>query len=590
MQFFQFRFYVCVHVFPFSKGSRKTTALAVMLLTLLYLYTIILPFIKEGFHLDLKIFFTIAGGVALFLYGIKLLSSSLQNMAGDKLRQLLGTLTKTPLRGILVGILVTVLIQSSAGTTVMTVSFVNTGLLSLKQALGLIMGANIGTTVTAQLIAFNIDALALPLLFFGVFMSMIFSKKQLGYLASGLIGLGLVFLGMQTMKSASHVISQHKDLLLVLSSNPLTGVAAGIILTALIQSSAATIGLTIAVASQGLITLDMALPIILGDNIGTTLTAIVVSLNASRPAKQAAMGHVLFNLIGTVIFLTILPFYREIVEATSPDIGRQIANAHTIFNVLNTILFFPFVSALAKLISTIIPLRPEDKPEDVMYLDTKLISISSASAVEAVKDELLHMGNIIQRMFSLIRKTFFEFDEAKLEERRKKFASLEDSVNKITRAISAYASEIWQLGVSDELSTVLGCYVNASLDLERIGDRAENLIERSDVMNHYLSDEAINEFRDMYDTTSAAIDKSLSSIEHEDSSQAWEVIQVLEKKIDGQEKTYRKRHIDRLNRGECDPEKGVNFITLLSNLERIGDHSNNIAGYTLDILAMHKKS
>ena len=540
--------------------------------------------------MDLKIFFTIAGGVALFLYGIKLLSSSLQNMAGDKLRQLLGTLTKTPLRGILVGILVTVLIQSSAGTTVMTVSFVNTGLLSLKQALGLIMGANIGTTVTAQLIAFNIDALALPLLFFGVFMSMIFSKKQLVYLASGLIGLGLVFMGMQTMKSASHIISQHKDLLLFLSGNPLTGVAAGIILTALIQSSAATIGLTIAVASQGLITLDMALPIILGDNIGTTLTAIVVSLNASRPAKQAAMGHVLFNLIGTIIFLTILPFYREIVEATSPDIGRQIANAHTIFNVLNTILFFPFVSALAKLISTIIPLRPEDKPEDVMYLDTKLITISSASAVEAVKDELLHMGNIIQRMFSLIRKTFFEFDEGKLEERRKKFASLEDSVNKITHAISAYASEIWQRGVSDELSTVLGCYVNASLDLERIGDRAENLIERSDVMNHYLSDEAIEEFRDMYDTTSTAIDKSLSSIEQEDSSQAWEVIQVLEKKIDGQEKTYRKRHIDRLNRGECDPEKGVNFITLLSNLERIGDHSNNIAGYTLDILAMHKKS
>ena len=540
--------------------------------------------------MDTKIFFTIAGGVALFLYGIKLLSSSLQNMAGDKLRQLLGTLTKTPLRGILVGIVVTVLIQSSAGTTVMTVSFVNTGLLSLKQALGLIMGANIGTTVTAQLIAFNIDALALPLLFFGVFMSMLFSKKQLSYLASGLIGLGLVFMGMQTMKSASHIISQHKDLLLFLSRNPLTGVCAGIILTALIQSSAATIGLTIAVASQGLITLDAALPIILGDNIGTTLTAIVVSLNASRPAKQAAMGHVLFNLIGTVIFLTILPFYKEIVEATSPDIGRQIANAHTIFNVLNTILFFPFVSLLAKLISTIIPLRPEDKPEDVMYLDPKLISISSASAVEAVKDELLHMGDIVKRMFALIRKTFFEFDEGKLEERRKKFDSLEDSVNKITRAISEYASEIWQRGVSDEVSTVLGCYVNASLDLERIGDRAENLIERSDVMNHYLSDEAIEEFRDMYDTTASAIDKSLSSVEHEDSSQAWEVIQVLEKKIDGQERTYRKRHIDRLNRGECDPEKGVNFITLLSNLERIGDHSNNIAGYTLDILAINKKA
>lgn len=540
--------------------------------------------------MNAKIFFTIAGGVALFLYGIKLLSSSLQNLAGNKLRQLLGELTKTPLRGIIVGIIVTVLIQSSAGTTVMTVSFVNTGLLSLKQALGLIMGANIGTTVTAQLLAFNIDTVALPLLFVGVFSSMIFSKKQLAYLASGLIGLGFVFMGMQTMKSASHVISQHKDLLLFLSQNPLTGVLAGILLTALIQSSAATIGLTIAVASQGLITLDAAIPIILGDNIGTTLTAIVVSLNASRPAKQAALGHVLFNLIGTVIFLIALPFYRTIIVATSPDIGRQIANAHTIFNVLNTIIFFPFVSLLAKLISTLVPLRPEDRPEDVMYLDKNLISISSASAVEAVKDELVHMGDIVQRMFKLIHETFFQFDAGKLEDRRKKFDSLEDSVNKITRAISEYASEIWQRGVSDDMSTVLGCYVNASLDLERIGDRAENLIERADVMNNYLSDDAVEEFRDMYDTTCSAINMSLSSIKHEDSTQAWEVIRDIEKKIDGQERKYRKAHIDRLNRGECDPEKGVNFITLLSNLERIGDHSNNIAGYTLDILALGKKA
>lgn len=540
--------------------------------------------------MDAKTFFTIAGGVALFLYGIKLLSSSLQFLAGDKLRQLLGTLTKTPLRGILVGIVVTVLIQSSAGTTVMTVSFVNTGLLSLKQALGLIMGANIGTTITAQLIAFNIDSLALPLLAAGVFMSMLFSKKQIGYLASGLIGLGLVFMGMQTMKTASHIISQHRDFLLILSRNPLSGVLAGMILTALIQSSAATIGLTIAVASQGLITLDAAIPIILGDNIGTTLTAIFASLNASRPAKQAALGHVLFNLIGTVIFISLLPIYSKIVAATSPELGRQIANAHTIFNVLNTIIFFPFISLLAKLISTIIPLRPEDKPEDVMYLDNNLINISSASAVEAVKDELLHMGDIVQRMFVLIRETFFDFNEAKMEERRKKFDSLEDSVNKITRAISEYASEIWQRGVSDSVSTVLGCYVNASLDLERIGDRAENLIERSEVMNHYLSDEAIAEFQDMYDTTCRAIGLSLSSIQHEDSAQAWEVIRDIEKKIDGQERKYRKNHIDRLNRGECDPEKGVNFITLLSNLERIGDHSNNIAGYTLDILALNSKA
>lgn len=540
--------------------------------------------------MDLTTFFNIAGGVALFLYGIRLMSEALQFIAGDKMRQLIGTLTKTPLRGIFVGIIVTVLIQSSTGTTVMTVSFVNTGLLTLNQALGIIMGANIGTTITAQIIAFKIEAFALPLVFFGVFMSIFAKKKMISYMSSGIVGLGLLFMGMQIMGSATHVISQHKDTLLMLSQNPITGVLAGMILTILIQSSAATIGLTMAVASQGLIGLDAAVPIILGDNIGTTLTAIVVSMGASRPAKQAAAGHVLFNLIGTIIFLLAFPLYKEIILWSSPDIGRQIANAHTIFNVLNTVIFFPFVSLLAKLIATIIPIRPEDKPEDVMYLDTNLIAISSASAVEAVKDELLHVGNVVHRMFDVIRETFFEFDESKLDERRKKFDLLEDTVNKVTRAISAYASEIWQRGVSDEISTVLGCYVNASLDLERIGDRAENLIERADVMNHYLSDEAIAELRDMYETTCLAVDTSMSSLEHESSAQAWQVIRELEKKIDGQEKKYRKKHIDRLNRGECDPEKGVNFIALLGNLERIGDHSNNIAGYTLDILAMDGKA
>ena len=538
--------------------------------------------------MDIQTFFNIAGGVALFLYGIRLMSEALQFIAGDKMRQLIGTLTKTPLRGIFVGILVTVLIQSSTGTTVMTVSFVNTGLLNLTQAIGIIMGANIGTTVTAQIIAFKIEAFALPLIAIGVVLSMFSKTKRLSYFANGVVGLGLLFTGMKTIEGTTHIIAQYKDVLLMLGQNPITGVIAGMILTILIQSSAATIGLTMALASQGLITLDAAIPIILGDNLGTTLTAVVVSFNATRPAKQAAMAHVLFNLIGSVIFLLAVPIYKQIIIWSSPDIARQIANAHTIFNVLNTVIFFPFVNLLAKLISTIIPLRPEDKPEDVMYLDPTLINISTASAVAAVKDELIHMGTIIEKMFVLIRKAFFEFDAAKLEDRRKKFDNYEESVNKLTRAISSYASEIWQKGVSDEVSTVLGCYVNASLDLERIGDRAENLIERCDYMDNYLSEEAINEFQDMYDTTNLAISTSLESINDESASKAWKVIYDYEKKIDEQEREYRKNHIERLNRGECDPEKGVNFITLLSNLERIGDHSNNVAGYTLEILSLDK--
>jgi phosphate:Na+ symporter len=539
---------------------------------------------------DIKTFFNIAGGVALFLYGIKLMSEALQLIAGDKMRKLIGTLTKTPLRGIFVGILVTVLIQSSTGTTVMTVSFVNTGLLNLMQAIGIIMGANIGTTVTAQIIAFKIEAFALPLVAIGVVLSMFKAKKQIAYLASGIVGLGLLFMGMQFIEGAAGVISQHKDLLLVLSSNPLTGILAGVILTIIIQSSAATIGLTMALASQGLLDLDAAIPIILGTNLGTTLTVIVVAMSESKPAKQAAAAHVLFNLIGTVICLLILPFYKEIVAMSASDIERQIANSHMIFNVLITIVFFPFTSLLAKLISALIPITPEDKPEDVMYLDPTLINVSTASAVNAVKDELMHMGRIIYGMFELVRESFFSYDQSQMEERRKRFDSYEESVNTLTRAISEYASEIWQRGVSDDLSTVLGCYVNASLDLERIGDRAENLIERCDYMDNYLSKEAIEEFRDMYDTTMLAVGTSMSSLKDENSGEAHEVIEDLEKRIDNQERTYRKNHIERLNRGECDPEKGVNFITLLSNLERIGDHSNNIAGYTLDIISVNERA
>ncbi|MBQ7666048.1 MAG: Na/Pi cotransporter family protein [Synergistaceae bacterium] len=518
------------------------------------------------------------------------MSEALQFIAGDRMRKLIGTLTKTPLRGIFIGILVTVLIQSSTGTTVMTVSFVNSGMLNLMQAIGIIMGANIGTTVTAQIIAFKIEAFALPLVAIGVVLSMCTKKKQIAYVASGIVGLGLLFMGMQFIENAAGVISEHKDLLLMLSSNPFTGVVAGIILTILIQSSAATIGLTMALASQGLLDLDASIPIILGTNIGTTLTVIVVAMNESRPAKQAAAAHVLFNLIGSGLCLLILPFYKEIVEMSATDLTRQIANSHMIFNVIITVVFFPFVSLLAKLISTLIPLVPEEKPEEVMYLDPTLINVSTVSAVNAVKDELMHMGRIIYSMFELVRESFFSYDQSQMEDRRKRFDAYEASINTITREISAYASEIWQRGVSEDISTVLGCYVNASLDLERIGDRAENLIERCDYMDNYLSKEAIEEFKDMYDTTMLAVGTSMSSLKDENAGEAREVIEDLEKRIDNQERTYRKNHIERLNRGECDPEKGVNFITLLSNLERIGDHSNNIAGYTLDIISVNERA
>lgn len=571
--------------------------------------------------------FNIAGGVALLLYGIKLMSNALQSIAGDKMRQLMSTLTKTPLRGIFIGAIVTILIQSSSGTTVMTVSFVNAGLLTLKQAIGIIMGANVGTTMTAQIIAFNIENFALPIVAVGVALEIFGRAKKISYLGNGLIGLGLLFLGMHTMKGATNIVAVHQDLLISLTQNPILGILAGMILTIVVQSSAATIGLTIALASQGLIGLDGAIPIILGDNIGTTFTAVIASTGSGRSAKQAAAAHVLFNLIGVVIFSLAFPFYRNLVMLTATDTARQIANAHLIFNILNTVIFFPFVPLLAALIEKIIPNdeRAAVQESPTLYLDHKLINASPSAAVEAVKDELIHMGGVVKSMLDSVRNAYFYAAGAKAayaagsksetqgnqkaamtsdarnagnsEIQEYNFANIFDDfekrehrVNAMNRAIAAYASEIWQKGLGADVSTVLGCYVSAAGDLERVGDHSENLMELCESLRDYLSDTAREEFRDMLDTAEKSLDTALESLKLEDVKKADIVIFQLENKIDAQEKQYRKNHIDRLNKGMCDPEKGVNFVDLLGNLERIGDHSNNIAGYTRDIKALNSKN
>ena len=534
----------------------------------------------------------VLGGVGLFLYGIKLMSEALQSIAGDKMRQLMGTIAKTPLRGVFIGALVTVLIQSSAGATVMTVSFVNAGLLTLKQAIGIIMGANVGTTITAQIIAFSIESFALPLIALGAVLAIFCKKsKRAAYLGNGIIGLSLLFLGMGVMKSSTHLMSGQRELLLLLSSNPILGIISGMLLTILIQSSAATIGLTIALASQGLLTLDAAIPIILGDNIGTTFTALLSAIGANRSAKQAAAAHMLFNLLGVIIFSLAFPLYKGLVVLTADTVGRQIANAHLIFNILNTIIFFPFIPFLAALIEKIIPSEVSALQDDLKYLNNNLISASATAAVSAVKDELLYMGGIVKLMFNNIKSAYgltgLETDEnnnnLSFDDIFEEFEDREKRVNAINRAIASYASEIWQQGLGSAASKVLGCYVSAASDIERVGDHSENLMELCNSLKDYMSGEAKGEFQDMFGTCEQAFNMALESLEHEDIHLANTVIYELESKIDAQEEEYRKNHIDRLNKGECDPEKGVNFIDILGNLERIGDHSDNIAGYTLDI-------
>lgn len=533
-------------------------------------------------------FFQVLGGLGLFIYGIKLMSDSLQDLAGDRLRQLISSLTSTPVKGVLVGTLVTILIQSSSGTTVMAVSFVQAGLMTLKQAVGVIMGANVGTTVTAQLIAFKIKDYALPVVGIGMILAVFGKTKRQKYLGNGMVGFGLLFLGMTNMEQSMTFLRGRKDIFLAFGHNPFLGILAGTGLTMLVQSSSATVGLTIAMAVQGLLPLESAIPILMGDNLGTTVTAVLASLGASRSAKQAAAAHVFFNLIGVCVFLIAMPLYKHVVVATSGDIARQIANAHTIFNVTNTLLFLPFTAAFVSFIKRIIPSDVGEQISGPQYLDPKLLSASPAAAADAVRKEVLRLGHITLTMLEDVHKGFVE-NEPKMVQQ---VNQTEKIVNEMTHRIAAYASELWERHISSDLSQVLSSYVNGLGDIERIGDHAQNLIEMYEFkLEHKLSfsDIGMIEFVEMYDLVHRSLTLSLEAVEEEDLAKAHEVIDVLEEQVDDMEQSLRKNHIQRLNEGTCTPYAGVVFIDILSNFERIGDHAHNLALIVKDMKRLHKK-
>ncbi|NLI96206.1 MAG: Na/Pi cotransporter family protein [Synergistaceae bacterium] len=524
------------------------------------------------------------GGVGLFLFGIKLMSETLQDLSGEKLRRLFATVTKTPVRGIGVGILVTTLLQSSSACTVMTVSFVHAGLMSLYQAFGVIMGANIGTTVTAQLIAFKFSDFALPLIGIGVLLSMFGRSKRQRSVGNGLVGFGLLFLGMKTMEGSMSFLRGRKDIFLAFSNHPLLGVLAGTGLTLLVQSSAATVGLVIAMASQGLLGLDAGIPIILGDNIGTTITAVLASIGANRGAKQAAACHVLFNLIGVVIFMTAFPLFRGAVQASAASIPRQLANSHTFFNVANTLLFLPFSRPFVALIQKIIPGKVAVLDMGPRFLDRRLITATPAAAVHAVRQELVRLGFLAEEMLQNVHAAFVEKDPKKAEE----VFQTEKLVNQLTHGIARYAAEVGQASLSEDLSLTLGAYVNGASDIERVGDHATNLTELFEYTqeNHLVfSEKAMAEFEEMFTNARLAFHLAIESILNEDGEAAKEVL-VLEDRVDALEKELRRKHIERLNTGACQPSAGVVFIDILSNLERIADHGNNLALMVLDVIKM----
>ena len=533
----------------------------------------------------------IFAGIGLLIYGIIIMGEALQAIAGDRLRKLIGSLTSTPFKGLLVGTAVTSILQSSSATTVMVVSFVDAGFMTLTQAVGVILGANIGTTVTAQLIAFKINDLASICAIVGAALCILSRKKRNKQIGVGLVGFGLLFIGMEMMQEPLAFLKSRPDLITVFGDHLALAFLSGLLITLLVQSSSATVGLTMAVAAQGVIPLETAIAVIFGDNIGTTITAVLASLGANRSAKQAAVAHVMIKVIGTAVMLCFLPYYTKLILMTSGDISRQVANAHTIFNLVIAFMFLPFVNQYVKFIKRIVPDDGTNEEFESQYLNKALINVSPAASVDAVRKEMIRIGNMALKMIILCRTILTTSDDKVNDKLVNEVLKREMNLDELTHNIVNYATEVGQTGLPQDLSILLNSFTNASADIERMGDHATNLVEMYQYLQDHklrLSSVACSELEEMFDLVISAVTRSIQSVSDEDPKLAQEVVD-LEERVDYMEKSLRAQHIARLNAGGCTPGGGVVFIDILSNLERVGDHAHNLAMVVFDIERIHSR-
>lgn len=526
---------------------------------------------------SLLIAFQLIGGLGLFLYGMQLMGDGLQKTAGDRLRRLLEILTSTPVIGVLVGTLVTMIIQSSSATTVMVVGFVNAGLLTLKQAVSVIMGANIGTTVTAFMVSLKLTELALPAIGIGFLLTLVGKKKSTRFVGQTILGFGLLFLGMEVMGSALKPLRSNPaftSMILNFSDHPFLGMLVGLGFTAIVQSSSATTGLVVTLAAQGLIDLNASVAIVLGSNIGTTVTAMLASIGTQLTARRAAIAHLMFNIFGVTLFMLLFHPFTTFVATTHSDLARQVANAHIIFNITNTVLLLPFISLYVKLVERVVP--GEDKTERIgaLYLDEHLMVTPSIALGQATR-ELVRMGRIALAMLDDVYTAFRNNDLERLGPSAHKEATL----NHLEQAIVDYLVKLSAQSLSTEQSERLNSLINITNDFERVGDHGENIGELADYkVEHRLpfSEEALAELDDMYDKVTRLVSSAVDLLETGNVSGADSIL-AGENDIDVLEKNLRRHHINRLNNGVCFPASGIVYLDLISNLERIADHANNVA-------------
>ncbi len=521
-----------------------------------------------------KLVIEVLGGLALFIFGINRLSNSLQKITSNKLKTVINTLTKKNWSTVLVGIFTTMLIQSSSATSVMTVGFVNAGLITLRQAIGIIMGANIGTTITAQIVSFKIDILAFPLIIIGFLIHFLSRRRRFKNIGMTIIGLGLIFLGMTIMKGALDPLKDNemfKNFLLVFSRNPFYGILAGLGLTALLQSSSATIGLLIALGAQGLLPIEAAIPILIGDNIGTCSTALISSIGTTITAKRTAFSHLLFNIFGTALFVILLYAFRLqplIINLTGKSIPHQIANIHTIFNVATTIILFPMIKLFEKIVLRLFPGKDITVHKNALYLDSRLIQTPSLSLEQAQK-ELLRVTKIAQDMLNLAFERMYKRDII-IE---KKVLDRESAADSITEDIIRYLTKISQKSLGLALSNKLTNLLHIAYDAERAGDHAESILYLIIVKEEnkmIFSKIAYSELEDVHSKVNQLFNSLISGMENSNLNQLKQC-EKIESEIDSIVKEIRTNHLKRLQNGECMPLSGVVFSDIILHLERTGD-------------------
>ena len=526
------------------------------------------------------------GGLALFLYGMQMMSQGLEAAAGNRMKGILEKLTANRFLGVAVGAGITAIIQSSSATTVMVVGFVNSGLMTLNQAVWIIMGANIGTTITGQLVALDAGAIAPLFAFIGVAMVVFFKKVTFHNYGQIIAGFGILFIGMEMMSTAMEPLRDSEGFINLMTSfsNPLLGILAGAVFTAIIQSSSASVGILQALAVSGLIGLDNAVFVLFGQNIGTCITAILASIGTSRNAKRTTIIHLMFNIIGTIIFTTvcILTPLTDLVESWTPGrVAAQIANMHTLFNITTTIILLPFGNYLAALARRILP---EHSSEDagvqkllylkpVMKPDEYAIGTSSI-IMNSVSNELKRMAEMVKTNVSESFDAVTEGTTAKLED----VSEREDYIDFLNKEISRYISNmmIHETNASD-LKRING-YFRICTNLERIGDHAMNICEYTQLIEEKhirFTPEAMKEIASMKEASLSSMDM-ISGMSTLDLDKYTEVV-ALEQKIDDMTDAYRENQIVRMRHAACDNDGAVLYTELLTDFERIGDHMLNIA-------------